>query len=360
MSEDTRRFRAERLQSLARRVFTAAGAPRHIAAAVAEILVNADLTGYDSHGVMRIPEYLRAIEKGALDPAAEPAVTKETTQIVLLDGRQGFGHYAARLAMQKAVAKARQGDIGAVSLIRAGHQGRLGEYAEQAARAGCIGLITSGRGGPGQESTVPWGGARGVLGTNPMAAGVPAGEGQPFVLDYATSVVAGGKIGLAHSQGADLPEACIVDKHGRPSARPADLFDGGFLLPFGRHKGYALSLLVCLLGGLSGAFDPARGTMSGTFMLAINIDAFTPVDEYRRAVRALLDSVMATATAPGFDEILTPGERAQRSRADRLAHGIALPDRTYQEIRDWAARLGVPFTEDAGSAADVDGADGEG
>jgi uncharacterized oxidoreductase len=345
VADEARRFSAGRLQSIARQIFVAAGAPRHIADAVAGILVNADLTGYDSHGVLRIPEYLRAIEAGSLDPGAEPAVVKETTQIVLLDGRQGFGHYAARVAMQKAVGKARQGEIGGVSLVRAGHLGRLGEYAEQAAHAGCIGLIASGRGAPGQESTVPHGGVRGALGTNPMAAGVPAGQGPPFVLDYATSVMAGGKIAIARREGTDLPEACIVDKHGHPSARPADLFDGGFLLPFGRHKGYALSLLMCLLGGLSGAFDPASGTMGGTFMLAINIDAFTPVDEYRRAVRALLDGVKATPPAPGFDEILVPGERAQRSRADRLAHGIDLPDRTYREIREWAARLGVSLTE---------------
>jgi hydroxycarboxylate dehydrogenase B len=339
---------------MARRVFLAAGTPRHIADVVAEILVNADLTGYDSHGVMRIPEYVRAIEHGTLDPAAEPAVLRETAQIALLDGRQGFGHYAARAAMQAAVAKAQKGGLGGVSLVRAGHLGRLGEYAEQAARAGCIGLIAAGHGAPGQESTVPYGGLRGALGTNPMAAGVPAGAGPPFVLDYATSVMAGGKIVLAGNEGTDLPEAGILDRHGHPSARPADLFDGGFLLPFGRHKGYALSLLVCLLGGLSGAFDPARGTMGGTFVLAIDVDAFTPVGDYRRAVRALLDGVKATPTAPGFHEILTPGDRAQRSRADRLAHGIDLPDRTHRELRACAERLGVAWTEDSDRDDDVD------
>src|SRR5947209_3620248 len=147
------RFKAGPLHSLTRRLFIAAGAPSHIADAVAEILVNANLAGHDSHGVLRIPAYLRMIEQGQIDPAAEPEVVKETTGTLLIDGQKGFGHYTAREAMQRAIEKAKRADLCAVSFARIGHIGRLGEYAEAAARSGCIGMVTIGGGGRGVGST---------------------------------------------------------------------------------------------------------------------------------------------------------------------------------------------------------------
>src|SRR5713101_253011 len=156
-------FQAAYLHSLARRLFIAAGTPRHIADAVAEILVNANLAGHDSHGVLRVPAYLRSIEQGGIDPSAEPEVVKETSGTLLIDGKHGFGHYTAQQAMQRAIEKAKRADLCAVSFVRTGHIGRLGEYAEIAARAGCIGIVTIGGGGRGSGSTVPFGGARGAL-----------------------------------------------------------------------------------------------------------------------------------------------------------------------------------------------------
>ncbi len=351
---ENHRFEAGHLHSIARRMFTSAGAPHHIADAVAEILVNANLTGHDSHGVLRIPAYLRRIEEGRIDPTAEPQRIRETATTLHVDGRNGFGHYTARVAMAWAIEKARQANVCCVSLVRTGHIGRLGEYAEQAARAGCIGLITAGHATRGEGRTVPFGGMRGALGTNPIAVGVPTGDQAPFILDYATSVIAEGKVQVARSTGADLPEACILDKHGHPSSRPADLYDGGFLLPFGRHKGYALGLLVALLGGLSGDFDAERGVMEGTFLQAINISAFTPLEEYQRAVRAMLDGVKAAPPATGVDQVLAPGDPERLSRIRRMMEGIILPDTTYQEILERAGRLRVSLSEDAIEPADVE------
>src|SRR5262249_13052468 len=142
----TKLFQPAHLHSLARRLLQAAGTPRHIADEVSGILVSANLAGHDSHGVLRVPAYLRAIEQGGIDPAAEPAVIRETPGTLTIDGKGGFGHYTACRAMQQAIEKARQSDLCAVSLVRTGHIGRLGEYAEQAARAGCIGIITVGGG----------------------------------------------------------------------------------------------------------------------------------------------------------------------------------------------------------------------
>ncbi len=348
------RFHASHLHAITRQVFMAAGTPRHIADDVSEILVNANLAGHDSHGVLRIPAYLRSISAGSLHPDAEAETLKETDNTLLLNGMHGFGHYIARQSMEWTIEKAKETDVCCTNLIRAGHIGRLGEYAEAAARAGCIGLITTGSGGRNSGRTVPFGGVGGALGTNPIAVGVPTGDDAPLIIDFATSVIAEGKIQVARSKGADLPPGCILDKHGNPSVKPADFYDDGFLLPFGGHKGYALSLLICLLGGLSGSFDVERGSMGGVFMQVINIDALTPLKAYQRGVRAFLDGIKSTPPAPGFNEVLVPGDFECRSRVQRLAQGIELPDTIYQQIREAAETLNVPLSEDTIEPADVE------
>ncbi|MCZ6679937.1 MAG: Ldh family oxidoreductase [Candidatus Poribacteria bacterium] len=346
-------FQASHLHAITRQLLMAASTPRHIADEVAGILINANLAGHDSHGVLRLPGYLRSIEDGGLVPAAEPAFVNETANTVRVDGGHGFGHYTARKAMERGIEKTKEAAVCGMSLVRNEHIGRLGEYAEQAARAGRIGIITYGNGGRARGSTVPFGGAKGALGTNPISVGVPTGDDTPFIVDFATSVIAGGKIQFAHSRGADLPEGAIVDKHGNPSVKTADFYDGGSLLAFGLHKGYALSLLTCLLGGLSGTFDVEQGTMRGVFMQVINIDAFTPLETYQQGVRAFLDGIKSIPPAPGFDEVLVPGDFEQRSRLQRLADGIEVPDATYQQLQEWAEKSDASLSEETVEPADV-------
>ena len=346
------RFQASYLHALTRRIFMAAETPRHIADTVAEILVNANLAGHDSHGVLRIPAYLRAISAGKLSPAAEPKVVTERPNRLLIDGQQGFGHYAARKSLDLAIEKARQYDVCCLNLTNSGHIGRLGEYAEVAARAGCIVLITTGVGSNQRGSVVPFGGAVGRLGTNPIAVGIPTGDAAPFVLDFATSIVAEGKLQVARSKGADVPAGYIVDKAGRPTTRTLDFYEGGYLLPFGGHKGYALSLLICLLGGLSGRFEAETGTMGGVYMQVLHVDAFTPLADYQRHVRAFLDGMKATPPAPGFEAVLVPGDFEHRSRAQRLKEGLELPQTIVGQIREAAQRLGVSIGEEVVEPAD--------
>ena len=350
----THKFQASYLHSITRRIFVAAGATRHVADDVAEILVNANLAGHDSHGVLRIPAYLRGIESGGLVPDAEPETVKETANTMFFDGKQCFGHYTARQAMNRAIEKAKEADICSASLVNTGHIGRLGEYAEAAAGAGCIGIITTGGGGRMQGSTVPFGGAGGATGTNPIAVGVPTGDDAPFVIDIATSMIAEGKIQVARSRGEDLPEGYIVDKSGNPSVKPADFYDGGFLLPFGLHKGYSMGLLVCLLGGLSGEFNIEKGAMGGCFMQVINVNALTPLEEYQQGVRAFLDGIKSIPPALGFNEVLVPGDFEHRNRVQRLADGIEIPDTIRQQISECAEKLGVSISEDAVEAADAE------
>ncbi|MGH7186856.1 MAG: Ldh family oxidoreductase, partial [Pseudomonadota bacterium] len=341
------RFSVDTLTDVTRRIAAAMGTPPPIAAAVAEMLVGANLAGHDSHGVLRIPADLQSIEAGEIVPAAEPVILRETPGTLTIDGRSGFGHYTARWVMARLLEKARHADICCANLINHTHIGRLGEYAEQAARAGAIGIVMYGRTGVGRGGTAPYGGAASALSTNPIAAGVPTGDDVPFILDYATSKIAQGKVQVARSKGHDLPPGALIDKHGHPSVNPADYFEGGVLLPFGEHKGYALSLLIALLTGLSGHFDMQRATVSGVFMQAITISAFAPLEAYQRGVRAVLNAVKSTPPAPGFSEVLAPGEPEYRARVDRLAHGIELPATTYREIEQCALKLGVSLTADA-------------
>lgn len=350
----THRLQAAHLHALTRGLFGAAGAPRHIADVVSEILVNSNLAGHDSHGVLRIPAYLRGISDGGIVPHAELKIVKETALTLLVDGNGGFGHYTARKAMDLAIERAKQTAVCCVSFLRIGHMGRLGEYAEAAARAGCIGLITYGSGGRNSGRTVPFGGGGGALGTNPIAIGIPTGDESPFIMDFATSTVAEGKLQVARSKNADLPPGLIVDKHGAPSVKPADFYDGGYLLPFGGHKGYALSLVVCLLGGLSGNFNAEKSGLGGTFIQVMDVSAFTSPETYQRNVRAFLDGVKATPPAPGFAGVLVPGDFERRSRAERLIHGVSLPDTIYTQIQEWAEKLNVPLSEEAVEPADVE------
>jgi uncharacterized oxidoreductase len=199
----------------------------------------------------------------------------------------------------------------------------------------------------------PFGGVQAVLGTNPIAVGVPTGDAAPFVLDYATSVVAEGKVLLAHLAGVELAEGCLIDSQGAPSVRPADLYEGGALLPFGRYKGYALGVLACLLGGLTGTFDIERGTMAGTFIQVINVAAFVPVGEFQRGVRAVLNGLKQVHAAPGVDEVLVPGEPERRAREQRLAHGIDLPEFVWRQMEQQAERLGVSLDDTGITGADL-------
>ena len=263
----------------------------HVADTVSEILVNSNLSGHDSHGVLRIPTYLDGIASGAIVPAAEPEVVRQHTNTLTIDGHHGMGIYTARKAIDLAIENAAQSGVCCISFRRVGHFGRLGEYAEIAAPRRLYRYHHHRRGTV--DAVAPYGAASGPLGTNPIAVGVPTGDAAPFILDIATSIVAEGKLQVARAENADLPEGYILDRHGKPSTDPQDFYDGGYLLPFGAHKGSGLLLLTCLLSGLSGASEVEQGTLSGAFMQVIRVSAFTPLAPYQRGIRAFLDNIKA-------------------------------------------------------------------
>ncbi len=335
------RVEADRLRTYTTRLCEAVGTPSDIAEAEAEILVNADLRGHTSHGVYHLPNYLRAVEDKSLIPDAVPEIVNETPSAALVDARSGWGHYSAQWAMQLAIDKAEKTGVGAISLASANHIGRLGEYSEQAAVAGFISFVTFGVGGRNEGVATPFGGTEATLGSNPIAFGVPAADGRHLISDFATTMLANAKINVYRMKGMELPPGCIVDKDGRPSTDPNDFNAGGKSLVFGGYKGYAFSLLTCLLAGLNGGFEADRSEMLGSFFLAIKVRAFMSSDAYGQNAASFLDSMRAVTPAPGFSEVLVAGDMERRKTEEQLAEGIELPDEVMNNLRACGEKYGI-------------------
>ncbi len=346
-------LQAEQWLRLTHDLFVAAGATESNATRVAESLVDSSLAGHDSHGVIRIIQYIQAIEAGHLDPAAEPQVVTETPSTALIDGKWTFGQVSAEICMKKAIQQARGQGVAIAGLVNAYHIGRLGEYSEMAQQAGMIGMVLAGGfggvGGAKATGVAPFGGASAAFGTNPISFGLPAGEETGAMVDFATSAVAGGKISLARAKGAQLPPGCILDKNGNPTTNPEDFYDGGVLMTFGGHKGYGLAVVTELLGqALTGSdlcSDEKLGggvyTRSGSLFLALDPAVFRPARDYAAVADATLRRIKAVPPAQGFSEVLIPGEPELRSRARRREEGISLPDSSWQTLQQQAARCGV-------------------
>jgi LDH2 family malate/lactate/ureidoglycolate dehydrogenase len=357
-------FPAPALEDFARRIFLAMGAPEPVAATVAGHLIGANLAGHDSHGLLRIPQYVAEADRGDLLPGATAEVVVARGAIGMVDAGRGFGHSAAALAMAWAAERCTQSGIAAAAVRRANHIGRLGEYAELAAARGVIGIATVGVVGAG--GVTPFGGRGRYLGTNPWAIGVPA-AGEPMIYDAATSAVAEGKLRVARSIGATLPEGAIVDPDGRPSVNPEDYYAGGALLPLGGslagHKGYGLALAAGLIGGLAMVDDEdattggtastpaAHGWLAGVFVLAIDPEWFGGAERYRMAVAGALQGVRRQPPADGVAEILIPGDPERRSRERRSREGIPVPDAVWAELTAIAERYGVGVPGPGGPAA---------
>lgn len=326
-------------------IFEAAGTPKEGARLVADSLVQSNLVGHDSHGVVRVMQYLDTISKGEMDPAIEPVIVHETPTITMVDARRGFGQVAAHYAMTVTMEKARTQGLAATGLQNCNHVGRLGEWVEMATSQNMIGLAFCNGGRPG-GLVAPFGGASRLLGTNPIAAAAPVPGRAPFLLDFATSNVAEGKVRIARNKGQTIPEGWILDSQGHSSINPEDLYNGGMLLPAAAHKGYGLSLLVEFMGGLlTGEGAPAMpgyALMSnGVLFIVLSIEAFRPVEEFLQDSAILCEQVKAAKPAPGFQEVLLPGEPEHRNAERRQAEGITIDETTWGQIVAAGERLGV-------------------
>jgi hydroxycarboxylate dehydrogenase B len=332
---------AQELVRIGSAIFSAAGAPQDIAALVAHSLVDSNLAGHDSHGVVRISQYIELIENGELLPWARPAVVRDQPAAVQVDGGWGFGQVAARFAIELAIERAKQQQLAAVAVGRCNHIGRLGEWSELAAASGTLGIVTSCY-GSGPYIAAPYGGAKRLLGTNPLSLAAPIGPGERALVDVATTVVAEGKVRVARAKGAQLPPGALIDKDGRPTTEPEDFYDGGMLLPFAGHKGYGLAVMVELLSvALTGADDMDAQRPVGSLFLCIDVEAFRPAAGFQAYAEALRERMVSAPPAEGFAEVLMPGDPEERARAERQEAGIPVPDATWEAIHQAARHVGI-------------------
>jgi LDH2 family malate/lactate/ureidoglycolate dehydrogenase len=341
-----RRLTADELRATTAAIFRAVGTEDEEASIVADSLVDAELCGHQSHGLIRVSEYLRFIREGAIVPQAQPQLIDDGGTTIVVDGNWGFGQVVARHATQWLIERTLKHGVGAVAIRRCAHVGRAGVYPELAAERGLVALAFV-NGGGAEPRLAPYCGRTAVFGTNPVAAAVPLPGSDPVVMDFSTAAVASGKIRVLRDRGEPLPEGWILDSEGRPSTNPEDYYSGGMLLPAAGHKGYGLCLLVELLAGcLTGAGslavpDSGYRVGNGMFMQAFDVRAFMPLERFAALAGALADTVHATPPAAGCDEVLLPGEPEQRNARIGAADGVEIADSTWQSIAAVAAELGV-------------------
>ena len=337
---------ADQLEALATRIFAALGVPHGDAAWVARLLVRANLRGHDSHGVIRVPQYVGSIRKGETNPRPAMDVLQDTPTTAIVDGDLGLGQVVARRATEVALDKAARQGLAAVGVRRSNHIGRLADYAELAAERGFVGLVWTNA--PTAPSVVPYGGLSRRLSTNPLAVAVPGPDGGVAIsVDMATSIVAEGKVRVKRNRKEPLPDGWAIDPAGR-GVTDSEGFYGpprAGLLPMGGHKGTALGLIVEVLGGIlsgEGAIGDRTGPVhNGTFLLLIEVARFLPLLDFTGQVTDLVRWVKSSTPASGMAEVLVPGEPEARSEAHRRAHGIPVEAETWRQIEEIAAELGV-------------------
>ena len=342
---------ADRLRRLAATILEAAGSAATEAAAVAERLVGANLAGHDSHGVIRVPQYVDQVRAGQILPNQIADVVRETDVVTVLDGRGGYGQIVGAQSVQAAIDKARKHGIALSALRQSAHLGRLGDWPEMAAAAGMASIhFVNATGIP--LRVVPHGGRDGRGTTNPIAMGIPVQGGDPVVLDFATSAVAEGKVRLARNKGVAIPPDCLLDGDGRPTTDPNALYADppGNLVPFGGavtgHKGGALWLMVDLLagaftgGGCSRLPEGAPRFSSNMLSIVIAPEAYLGAG-LAAEIRSYLEFVKSSRPRDPNGEVLLPGEPERRARAERLAHGVPVDPTTWDHILASAERVGL-------------------
>ena len=337
-------------------ILAAWGMPAENAASTAEIMAWADLHGIDSHGISMLPAYDERRRIGKVRMAARPAIVRETPVSAVVDGDGGLGHVTSRLAMDTAIAKAKTAGIGIVAVRNSSHFGACGFYAKLAADAGLIGMVTTSASG---IQVAPTNGAQARLGTDPIAFAAPGKDGEPFLLDMATTTVAAGRIRNKANEGLQCPPGWLVTKDGQPSTDPLEAREkGGFLTPLGgtpegsNHKGYGLAAMVNILAsGLSGATmvtDPMHtkkpGTMDiGHFFMAIDPGMFRDPAEFRADVAAFCDTLRATKPADPAVPVMVAGDPERRNAARRMQEGIPVGANLLAGIKEIAEVCGVPW-----------------
>jgi LDH2 family malate/lactate/ureidoglycolate dehydrogenase len=340
------RVDAERLIDFATAVYAGAGMPEPDARLVADTLVQADLWGHQSHGVLRLGWYLDRIRNGVMKPVTQPEFVVDAGSIAVIDGHDGVGHVLTVLATREAVRRAKVHGLGAVAVRNSNHFGTCMYYSLMGAREGCVMLLTT-NGGP---AMAPWGGRKKIIGTNPWSVAAPAGSRAPFVVDMATTGVARGKIYLARNRRLPIPLGWAINSAGEPTTDPQEAIDG-IILPMAEHKGYAMAAMVDMLSGvltgsgfLSAVHSPyktAEKSNCGHLMIALDIAKFQPLAEFNRRMEEFTDEIKSVPTAKGFDEVFYPGEMEAGNDKRNRKDGILFPDDTIADLKRIAKEGGL-------------------
>ena len=337
----------QQLLSFCKALLATGGMPKDDADLVGDLLVKGELRGYAGHGVNRVAQYLEFIKNGIYKLSEKPAVEREGKITALVDGKHYIGQVAARLAMELAIKKAKEHGAGIVCLRRAGHTGRIADYMEMAAEQGLIGIGAACVGSP---ITTLYGGMKPIIGTNPMAFGIPARGGCHIILDFATASMSMGEIQRRVAKKEKIPEGMMLDGHGNPTT-DFKSFRGpprGVMLPFGGYKGSGVALITEILGGiLSGNgigktwWNNGGHGVNGLFLQAIAVEEFQTLETFYDKVDELIALVKSTPCAPGFSEILLPGESARRREARHQKAGVEIDASTWSELTQLAGQLNV-------------------
>jgi uncharacterized oxidoreductase len=342
---------AEPLTRFVQALFQASGVTPDEAVRVATSLVDANLCGHDSHGAIRVVQYLDAIADGRLKPGAPFTVVKETAAVLVVDGGRGLGQVQAHRLLERLIPRAQALGLAAGTLKHCGHIGRLGEYAEAAARAKMAFMATVNNHGFGR-GVAPPGGIEPRIGTNPLCIGIPT-QHEPVVVDIGTSVVAEGKVRVAFNKGQQVPPGWLLDAEGRPTTDPGVLYKDprGSILPLGgnqAYKGFGIGLVLDMFaGGFSGAPCSTPGapnlSANAVFFLVLDIAQFAGAEHFLRETTNLAQNVRGCPKAAGVEEILLPGDPERRSKAARIKDGIPLDDGTWGQLVAVAQKLNVPL-----------------
>jgi LDH2 family malate/lactate/ureidoglycolate dehydrogenase len=339
-------FAPDALHTMTLAVLTAVGTHPDDAAKVADSLIEGNLTGHDSHGVIRLGGYVDAVTEGVVDASARATITRRKGATGLVDANRGFGQPAMWAATELAGEIGRDLGVAAVAVSQSYHIGRVGPYVESLARQGLIGLAMANC----APSVAPFGASSRVFGTNPIAWAMPrADRDTPISHDIATAAIAEGKLKVARAKGVEVAPGLIVDKDGNPTVDPNDFYAGGAILTFGEHKGSGLSFLAQLLGrGLAG-MDPSTYTgprgVNGPVLIAIDPECFAPYDEFIERIEAQCAAVQNARPMTGTGRVLLPGDQERRARAERLITGIPIADATVEDLTRVCAMTGVKMVK---------------
>ncbi len=336
------RIPVDELVTFCAEIFERAGCSAEEGRRVAASLVDSNLAGHDSHGVIRVPRYIEWVLSGDVTPNQTIEILVDAPSFAVIDGRYGFGHTVTPLAVEIGIAKAKAGGLAAVALRNSGHLGRVGQWAEQAARAGLVSIHFVNV--SGSALVAPFGAMERRFSTAPFCVGVPRRAAEPVILDFATSLVAEGKAAVAFQGGKPLPPDALIGPDGQPSGDPALFYRGlGALRAFGGHKGSGLALICELIGGSltgTGATRPERRFANGMFSIYVDPDRINPDKLFDEDVGGFLQWVREAKPIPG-QKVLTPGDPERAARADRTAHGVPLSEETWESIVEAARKMGI-------------------